>query len=331
LENKRILGTVPVEEDGSAYFEVPGNTYLFFQLLDKDGMMIHSMRSGIYVQPGETYGCVGCHENRVGDIPPVKQKPKALSRRADKLNGWYGPPRLFCFQREIQPIFNKHCLSCHDYGKKAAEKLNLAGDRDVFFSTSYVDLWALAKVKCVGAGLAEIQQAYSWGSHVSPLIQVLKKGHNHVKLSEEEMDRLMTWVDINATYYSRYECAYPANPGGRSPLTGAELKALADWTGVHISNNHGSRQRAQISFARPEKSRMLAKLDPASENYKKAIALIREGGRRLAEKPDADAPGFKPSEQDVMRERRYQERLEAERKIYEAIRTGKKVYDSDTL
>ena len=47
LENKRILGTVPVEEDGSAYFEVPGNTYLFFQLLDKDGMMIHSMRSGI--------------------------------------------------------------------------------------------------------------------------------------------------------------------------------------------------------------------------------------------------------------------------------------------
>jgi hypothetical protein len=70
-------------------------------------------------------------------------------------------------------------------------------------------------------------------------------------------------------------------------------------------------------------------LDTSSENYKKAVELIREGGKRLAEKPDADAPGFVPCEQDVERELRYQERLTAESKIYEAIRTGKKIYDSD--
>jgi hypothetical protein len=329
FENKRILGTVPVEDDGSAYFEAPGNTYLFFQALDKDGMLIQSMRSGIYVQPGETYGCVGCHENRVGDIPPVKQKPKALSRKADKLDGWYGPARLFSFQQEVQPVFNKHCVSCHDYGKKAGAKLNLAGDRDVFFSTSYVDLWALKVIKCVGAGPAEIQEAYTWGSHLSKLIQVLKKGHNDVKLSEEEMNRLITWVDINAPYYPRYECAYPNNSGGRSPLTDAEINTLAGWTGVKVSNNHGSRQRSQISFTRPEKSRMLEKMDASSENYKKAVELIREGGKRLAEKPDADSLNFKPCEQDMARELRYQERLIIERNIYEAIRTGKKIYDSD--
>jgi hypothetical protein len=329
FENKRILGTVPVEEDGSAYFEAPGNTYLFFQALDKDGMLIQSMRSGIYVQPGETYGCVGCHENRVGDIPPVKQKPKALSRKADKLDGWYGPARLFSFQQEVQPVFNKHCVSCHDYGKKAGAKLNLAGDRDVFFSTSYVDLWALKIVKCVGAGPAAFQEAYSWGSHVSPLIQVLKKGHNDVKLSKEEMDRLITWVDINAPYYPRYECAYPKNPGGRSPLTAGELKSISGWTGIEVSRSHGARQRSQISFTRPEKSRILEKLDASSENYTKAVELIREGGKRLAETPDADAPGFKPCEQDVARELRYQERLQAESRIYEAIRTGKNIYDSD--
>jgi Hydrazine synthase alpha subunit middle domain len=329
FENKRILGTVPVESDGSAYFEAPGNTYLFFQALDKDGILIQSMRSGIYVQPGETYGCVGCHENRVGDIPAVKKKPTALSRKADALNGWYGPARLFSFQQEVQPVFNKHCVSCHDYGKKAGEKLNLAGDRDVFFSTSYVDLWALKIVKCVGGGPAEFQEAYSWGSHVSPLIQVLKKGHNEVKLSKEEMDRLITWVDINAPYYPRYECAYPRNPGGRSPLTGNELKTLSDWTGVKVAGGHNARQRSQISFARPEKSRMLEKMEPSSENYKKAVDVIREGGKRLAEKPDADAPGFIPCEEDQARERRYQERLATESLIYEAIRTGKKIYDGD--
>jgi hypothetical protein len=329
FENKRILGIVPVEADGSAYFAAPGNTYLYFQALDKDGMLIQSMRSGIYVQPGETYGCVGCHENRVGDIPPVKQKPKALSRKADPLNGWYGPARLFSFQQEVQPVFNKHCISCHDYGQKAAQKLTLAGDRDVYFATSYVDLWALNMVKCVGGGLAELQEAYSWGSHLSPLIQVLKKGHHDVKVSAEEMDRLITWVDINAPYYPRYECAYPQNAGGRSPLTGGELKTLSGLTGVKIAGSHGARQRSQISFTRPEKSRMLGKLDPASENYLKAVALIREGGKRLAEKPDADAPGFQPCEADQNREKRYQERLAAESKIYEAIRTGKKIYDSD--
>ena len=64
FENKRILSTVPVEEDGSAYFEVPSDTYVFFQLLDEKGMMIQSMRSGTVAQSGELTGCVGCHDNR---------------------------------------------------------------------------------------------------------------------------------------------------------------------------------------------------------------------------------------------------------------------------
>lgn len=36
FENKRILGEVPVEADGSANFEVPSGTFVYFQLLDKD-------------------------------------------------------------------------------------------------------------------------------------------------------------------------------------------------------------------------------------------------------------------------------------------------------
>ncbi|MDD4018387.1 MAG: hypothetical protein PHV28_10645 [Kiritimatiellae bacterium] len=327
FENKRILGTVPVEEDGSAYFEAPASTFLFFQALDENGMMVQSMRSGAYVQPGENYGCVGCHENRVGDIPQAKTKPTAMRREASKLNGWYGSPRLFSFQMEIQPIFDKHCVSCHDYGKKAGEKLNLAGDRDAVFSTSYVDLWSQGAITCVGAGPAEIQQAYSWGSHPSKLIQKLRSGHSDVKLCAEELDRLITWVDINAPYYPCYECAYPRNLGGRCPLTAEELNRLKALTGVQVANSHGAKQRATMSFARPVLSRILTSVATNAAAKAEALALIQEGVRRLKEKPRADMHGFVPAAKDLAREAKYQVRLAEERRVYEAIRVGKRVYD----
>jgi len=327
FENKRILGAVPVEDDGSAYVEVPANTYVFFQVLDANGMMIQSMRSGIYVQPGERYGCVGCHENRVGDIPQTTATPKALKRAADKLNGWYGEPRTFSFQREVQPVFDKHCVSCHTYGKRAGEKLNLSGDRDAVFCTSYVDLWALGGITCVGAGPAETRPAYSWGSHPSKIIKKVRSGHADVKLTPEELDRLITWVDINAPYYPCYECAYPQNLGGRCPLTLDELNRLKALTGIEIANGHWAKQRATLNFAHPELSRIVAGLDAAAPERAQAIALIAEGAKRLKEKPRADMEGFVPAPADQAREKKYQARLEEERRIYAAIRDGKKAYD----
>ncbi len=327
FENKRVLGKVPVEADGSAYFEAPGNTFVFFQALDENGMMVQSMRSGAYVQPGETYGCVGCHDNRVGDIPPATARPLALSRKPDRLPGWRGEPRLFCFQREVQPVFDKRCVSCHDYGKEAGKKLNLAGDRDVVFSASYVDLWALGAITCAGGGQAEIMQPYTWGSHPSKLIRKARARHAGVVLNEEELDRLITWVDLNAPYYACYESAYPANPGGRSPLTGQELKRLTQLTGVTIAMSHGARQRATISFARPEASLILAGLKPDTPQRAEALALIRTGAERLRAKPRADMENFVPSAADQARDAKYQARLKEERRVYAAIREGRKVYD----
>ena len=327
FENKRILGTVPVEDDGSAYFEVPANTFVFFQALDENGMMVQSMRSGAYVQPGETYGCVGCHENRVGDIPPTTAVPKAMRRKADTLKGWHGEPRLFCFQKEVQPVLDRHCVSCHDYGKKAGDKLNLAGDRDAIFSTSYADIWSQGAVTCVGGGPAEIQPAYSWGSHPSKLVKKARAGHGRARLSAEELDRLITWVDLNAPYYFAYECAYPQNLGGRCPLTQGELARLKELTGVRVSNVFSAKQRAQISFDRPEVSRILAPLAPDTPARAEAESIIREGARRLTERPRADMPGFTPDAREQEREAKYQTRLNQELRVYEAIRSGRKVYD----
>ncbi|MBP5226530.1 MAG: hypothetical protein J6336_04015 [Kiritimatiellae bacterium] len=329
FENKRILGTVPVEADGSAYFEVPGNTFVYFQALDEEGKMVQSMRSGAYVQPGETYGCVGCHENRVGDIPAPSARPQAMTREPSKLNGWYGPARFFSFQREVQPVFTRHCVSCHDYGKRPGEKVNLSGDRDAYFCTSYTDLWALGMIRCVGGGPAEIQQAYSWGSHASSLTRKLY-GHGKTSLTPEERDRIITWMDINAVYYPVYECAYPGNPGGRSPLTKAEHDQLTALTGVPIRNSHGARQRAQLDFDRPASSRILdpVRAPEKREKYEAALAIIQTGAERLKQTPRADMEGFVPCEKDREREAKYQRRLAEERRVYQAIREGREVFDA---
>ena len=347
FENKRILGTVPVEEDGSAYFEVPGNTYVYFQALDADGRMVQSMRSGAYLQPGERYGCVGCHESRTGDVPKAEKKPLALSRAPSKLDGSYNlkglekgtPPHLYSYQKEVQPIFNRWCVACHDYGRRAGalgdralpntqdagEKLNLSGDRGAYFCTSYVDLWALGHVKCIGAGPSSTQQAYSWGSCVSPLVKKLY-GHGKSGITEEERDRVITWLDINAPYWPCYEFAFPDSYGGRMPITRAEHDELEKITGVSIPRSFSPPRREQLNFDRPELSRILdaVKGKPA---YAKALAIIRKGQERLKATPRADMDGFVPCAENQPFETRYRERQKCERRSYDAIRTGRKIYD----
>jgi hypothetical protein len=156
---KRILGTVPVEADGSAYFSVPADTFVFFQLLDENDMMIHSMRSGTVVQSGERTGCVGCHDNRLSSPPVQLVVPLALRREPSTIKPWYGPARPFSFMTEVQPVFNRYCVKCHDFDQPAGKKLILAGDRDPFFNAAYTELWRKQVIKVVGAGPAGIQQA----------------------------------------------------------------------------------------------------------------------------------------------------------------------------
>jgi hypothetical protein len=241
LENKRILGTVPVEEDGSASFAVASDTFVYFQLLDENGMMIQSMRSGASVQSGERAACIGCHEERRTAPPAFSAAsdgaalPLAWRRPPSRLADWYGPPREFSFMAEVQPVFNRRCVSCHDYGQEAGRKLNLAPDRTLTFNTAYAELWRKGYLRCVGAGPAEIQPAYSWGSHASKLVQVLRApgtpGHEPLQLTPEEFDRIVTWVDLNGVYYPTYACAYPDSLTGRIPLDAAQLGRLGQLTG----------------------------------------------------------------------------------------------------
>ena len=331
FNNKRILGTVPVEADGSAHVRVPADTFVFFQLLDENGMMIQSMRSGTIVQPDETTGCVGCHEGRLTAPPPTTQPiPIATQRPPDELNGWYGPRRLFSYRQEVQPVFDRSCVSCHDFGTKAGDMLNLAGDRSETFNVSYNELWRKKFIKAVGAGPATVQQARSWGSHQSRLVAVLRKGHEDVKLDPESFARIVTWIDINAPYYPTYASAYPGNLAGRCPLPSQSLNRLGKLIGVAFGAmaNHGKNQGVMISFERPDKSPCLRKLsDKTSPVYAEALTIIQAGAKALAEHPRAEAAADTFCALDQQREKKYTSRKGVESTNRQAIAFDRKVYD----
>lgn len=327
FENKRVLGIVPVEEDGSAYFTVPADKYVFFQALDANGEMIQSMRSGTIIRPGEYQSCVGCHEDRLSS-PPANMGTTLASRKAPfPMKGRNGKTELFSYAAEVQPIWDKRCLSCHDFGGKAAEKLNLAGDVIAPFNVSYTELWSKGLVSCVGGGPAEIRPARSWGAVKSRLMDVLESGHQKVKLTAKEMETIRTWIDLNAPYYPTYDAAYLDGVFGRGPLTPGDYEMLQKLCGNRLTKWHGDGGLPLVSFSRPEVSPILKQV--GTEDAAAIRALLKKGQERLKEKPRADMPGFKPSEFCDMQLKKYDHLQKMEEKVQKARIEGKKVYDRD--
>ena len=237
---KRVLGTVPVEADGSAYFKVPAGRFLYFQLLDERGMMVHSMRSGTTLQPGERQGCVGCHEYRSA-APAGNCRWPCGARPARS-----GPGTVRRGTSTTRPRSSRCSTATASGATTTASrppKVNLSGDLGVVFNASYValmarspDVWSPPEpgepkplVSTIGAGPVPVVGPYSWGSHRSRLVDLLRAGHEEVRLSAEELDRIVTWIDLNAPYYPDHEDYYTANTFGRSPLDHAQLCGWEGW------------------------------------------------------------------------------------------------------
>jgi formylglycine-generating enzyme required for sulfatase activity len=189
---RRLLGTVPVQPDGSSYFEIPANTPVSLQPLDAEGKAVQLKRSWMVGMPGERVSCVGCHDdqnNGAAAMPLTTAQQQAPA----KLKPWYGPTRGFSFIREVQPVLDKYCVGCHD-GKEA--------DRPRFdetaghFPKSYSALHPFVR-RNGPEGDYNTLTPLEFHADTSDLVQMLQKGHYNVKLDGEAWDRLITWIDLN--------------------------------------------------------------------------------------------------------------------------------------
>lgn len=340
-DRKEPLGVVPVRDDGSAFFEVPSDKFVYLQALDKNGDMVQTMRSGFVALPGEIVSCAGCHESRFSP-PPVSGHP-FKNGKPDKIDASSLPAAGECFSymKSVQPIFDKHCIGCHDVGGKGAAKLVLAGDRGLVFNMSYLELHSKKYVKAIGAGPDKVQEANTWGAKQSPIVAKIRSGHGG-KLSAEEFEVLSLWIDLNAPYYSTEDCAYPENPTGRSPLAADEIIKLFEicgkpspvkkdpkWVGKRILARDYKFE--EVSFDRPEKSPILAGLDPGSHEYAKALEIIKTGAERLRNKPRADMAGFEESSTSKARRERFRRFVELEKSARRARAEGGKLKDPKSI
>jgi formylglycine-generating enzyme required for sulfatase activity len=238
-EAMRILGTVPVHEDGSTVFRIPASTPITVQPLDAEGKALQLMRSWFTAMPGETVSCVGCHE-QPPDTPAVRYEA-AATRPPDPIEPWYGPARGFDFEREVQPVLDKYCVGCHD-GRPRPDGRRIADLRSERLVQGYRGL-PLSKLgadrlhpdvrKALGGTNARYTPAYDalvpfvrrvnveddvalhvpgeYHADTSELVQMLRKGHFGVHLDGQSWDRLVTWIDLNAPCHGTWGdiCAVP--------------------------------------------------------------------------------------------------------------------------
>ena len=195
---KRVLGTVDVEPDGSACFEMPANTPVSFQPLDADGAALQLMRSWTVGMPGERVSCTGCHEANRTSITTSRtqadRKPiqKITPPDADGIRPWG-------FANELYPHILASCSSCHGRARTpcAPPSFTATPESAYRFLHPYIRR---------GGAESElpILNPLEFHASTSPLVQMLKKGHHGARLSETGWKQLYTWIDLNCVFYGKW-------------------------------------------------------------------------------------------------------------------------------
>lgn len=210
---RMLLGTVPVEEDGSAYFTAPAGKPLAFQAVDAAGRAVQGMRSVAYLQPGERRACVGCHET-TGEAPrarvpiAMRRPPSTIAPGPDGAHPW-------SYVRLVQPILDRRCADCHGGkgGRDRASKPSLAfaSLRMGPFSVSYRALepyvrwyeWGDKTISRIATVPGEMP------ADASALSRILDDANHAGKtgITDDERRCLYLWLDGNASFYGAYSTA----------------------------------------------------------------------------------------------------------------------------
>ncbi len=228
---KYVHGVVPVEADGSAYFNIPADKPIYFQALDANLNEIQRMRSYTHLKAGETQTCIGCHEER-STTPPnqkgqwvngsmgqslkqsstVNHQPSTLPLALRRAPSKIAPPAwgagVFSFKRIVQPVLDKHCVSCHS-SEKSEGKVDLSwtlGADNV--PASYRTLIRNGYVRYVDTSWHAsnaMLKPLTFGTTQSKLIQLIDAHHYDARLTAAERERITTWIDLNCPLWDNYE------------------------------------------------------------------------------------------------------------------------------
>jgi hypothetical protein len=283
---KNYLGVVPVDENGSAYFEVPAGRAVYLQALDAEGRLIQSMRTFVQAAPGATRSCIGCHEHKAS-TPRNDGLREILGRTPSRLEPESWGSGFLDFPTMVQPVLDKHCVRCHGGPEGIGGGMDLSGGWTEHFSISYENLanrretqlvaYWIAGIDCMnGTALwsSQLFEPRGHGSGAAPLAKLLVEGHEGriPNLSRRERDLLMAWIDSNGLYhgtwdYNAHGCAIRDWNSLKAALT-----ARMDAAGCLKCHGEGGRiayfENDWINLKDPEFSRILrAPLAAGAEGF----------------------------------------------------------------
>ena len=226
----RILGTVPVEPDGSAYLEVPAMRSLFFVALDENDLSIKKMQSFVTVQPGETTSCVGCHEPRTttpknpghGTLVAVRRGPSRIEPIPDT-------PPIVDFRRHIQPILDQHCVECHGTNDPDGELCLDGGGSSPSHGrgrvlSSYIALVQRLDEVVDGRNAHGNRAPRTIGSSASKLMTRIDGTHYDIVVSPQERRIIQLWLDSGAVANGTYAIMDGGTPEHPSALYLQEMR-----------------------------------------------------------------------------------------------------------
>ncbi len=327
---KRVLGDVPLEPDGSAYFQVPAGEPIYFMAIDQQGRALQRMRSFTHFMPGESQGCVGCHESRLSTPPLRKVSASGKSPRDLEPPEW--GVMGFDYSRIVQPVLDRYCVKCHD-PVDAPKGLDLTGGKTDYFNVSY-DVLARENWGSRGSPYVNWIPTYNgqeqnileitpkaWGSPRSRLAEVVLSGHPdengkpRFRMDEASRRRILAWIDLNVPYYGSSETAYPEATGCRRLYPKDLDRVLEDVSKRRCAGCHEEGKiprRIWTRITEPEFNNFLlaplARFDGGNEkcgkavfedrgdpDYQAILATFDPVLARLKENPRMDMPGGKPS------------------------------------
>ena len=256
---KRILGTVPVEPDGSVSVRIPAGVPMQIQALDEQGRAILTERSFHYLQPGEKRGCIGCHEP-VG--VSLKPNPNLFTREPRDLTPEPGQDdgEGVSFLKMVQPVLDKHCIACHGLAGDPPKGINLIPKPGHDWPSSYLTLLAYTKTigdKGKSHGLENnISRPYDYYALGGRFVTVFMEKHKDKKIpiTKRDFQRIVNWLDMNAQCYGTFNYNrmeyYSVEPNEEKTLRAM----IKDRFGADLAEQPLC---ALVNGARPEESRIL--------------------------------------------------------------------------